>query len=68
MSENGHKTLPTSFWLDEDTREILDSLTKELGVSRSAVVRDAIRLMKTDPKMSTVRKLVAELSKVVSGK
>ena len=29
MSENGHKTLPTSFWLDEDTREILDTLTKE---------------------------------------
>lgn len=66
--ENGSKTLPTSFWLDEDTRAILDELTEQLGTSRSAVVRDAIKLMSSDPKMSTVRRLVAELSKVVSGR
>lgn len=65
-SKNGPQ--PTSFWLDADTREILDSLTQELGMSRSAVVRDAIRLMKADPEMDSVRRLVAELGKVVSGK
>lgn len=57
---------PTSFWLDAETQAILDGLTDDLGLSRSAVVRNAIRLMKSDPQMDTVRKLVAELGKVVA--
>ena len=58
----------TSFWLDEETRVILDELVQELGTTRSAVVREAIRRMRADPKMSKMRRLVAELSRVVEGK
>lgn len=62
------KRQPTSFWLDDETQKTLESLAVDLGISRSAVVRDAIRLMKADPQMDSVRKLVAELGKVVAGK
>lgn len=65
--ENGRTTRATSFWLDEPTRELLSALVDDLGMNRSAVVREAIRRMATDPQMSEVRRLVRELEKAVSG-
>ncbi len=40
MADNGPKAQPTSFWLDDETKGTLDRLTHELGLNRSAVVRD----------------------------
>ena len=65
--DNSRKTLPTSFWLDVETRAILEALVNDLGMNRSAVVREAIRRMATDPVMTDVRRLVHELEKAVSG-
>ena len=61
---------PTSFWIDVDTRELLTELTEQLGMSRSAVVREAIRLMHADTsdqgaRRAEVRRLVKELSRAV---
>jgi len=58
----------TSFWLDGETRELLRDLSEELGMNHSEVMREALRRMRADPKMSTVRRLVAELEREVSGK
>ena len=63
----GTKRQPTSFWLDDETKSSLDRLTKELGLNRSAVVREAIRTMATDNQSTEVRRLVAELERVVTG-
>lgn len=58
---------PTSFWLDDETRSSLDRLTEELGLNRSAVVREAVRRMVAKDKSTEVRRLVAELERVVTG-
>lgn len=67
MAQNGSRLQPTSLWLDDDTRAILDKLTKELGMNRSEVMREAIRRMVTDEQAAEVRRLVAELGRAVSG-
>lgn len=68
MSEgNGPKAQPTSFWLDDETKGTLDRLTRELGLNRSAVVREAIRRMVSDDRSAEVRRLVAELERAVAG-
>jgi len=69
-SENGpepRRRLPTSFWLDNETKGTLDRLTRELGMNRSAIVREAIRRMVSEEKSAEVRRLVAELERVVTG-
>lgn len=58
---------PTSFWLDDETKRTLDQLTHELGLNRSAVVREAIRRMVSDDRSAEVRRLVAELERAVAG-
>jgi predicted transcriptional regulator len=66
--ENGGRTsYPTSFWLDDESKALLVGLVADLDMNRSAVVREAIRRMATDPQMTEVRRLVRELEKVVSG-
>ncbi len=67
MADNGPKAQPTSFWLDDETKGTLDRLTHELGLNRSAVVREAIRRMVSDESKAEVRRLVAELERVVAG-
>lgn len=62
---NGIPTRPTSFWLDEETQSILIKLSNQTGMSRSAIVREAIRLMDADPSQAKIRKLVKDLSKAV---
>lgn len=57
---------PTSFWLDDEAKDLLSSLVEDLGMTRSAVVREAIKRMATDPQMAEIRRLVHELSKAVS--
>ena len=66
-NEPGGKRLPTSFWLDDETKDALDRLTRELGLNRSAVVREAIRRMVADDKSVEVRRLVAQLERAVTG-
>lgn len=68
-AKNGpeRKTQPTSFWLDDETKGALDRLTQELGLNRSAVVREAIRRMVSTDNSTEVRRLVAELERVVGG-
>lgn len=61
------RRLPTSFWLDDETKGVLDRLTRELGMNRSAIVREAIRRMVSDDKAAEVRRLVAELERAVAG-
>ena len=58
---------PTSIWLDDETREILGRLTKDLGMNRSEVFREALRRMVAEDQSSEVRRLVAELGRAVSG-
>lgn len=58
---------PTSVWFDDETKATLDRLTQELGLSRSKVVREAIRRMVADDKAVEVRRLVAELERAVAG-
>lgn len=68
MSVTG--TRPTSFWIDDETFEILKELVEDLGISRSHVVRDAIRRMagKTgDVDVTEARRLLRQLEKVISG-
>lgn len=68
--ENGQKpraAQPTSFWLDDRTKDVLDRLTQELQMNRSAVVREAIRRMAAQDQNSEVRRLVAQLQRVVGG-
>lgn len=65
--EPGRKaSLPTSFWLDEYTRDALHRLGEELGLNRSAVVREAIRRMDLGDRTAEVRRLVHELERAVS--
>jgi predicted DNA-binding protein len=61
------KTQPTSFWLNNETKSTLDRLTQELGMNRSAVVREALRRMASDTNSTEVRRLVAELERAVTG-
>lgn len=61
------KPLPTSIWLDDETRDALDRLKRELGLNRSEVVREAIRKMVAEDKSAEVRRLVAELERAVTG-
>lgn len=68
MAEDNDRSFPTSFWLDVETRKILDELIAERGSNRSSVVREAIRLMRVDVDQEEIRRLVAELSRVVSGR
>jgi predicted DNA-binding protein len=70
VSGNGpepRRRLPTSFWLDDETKNTLDRLTRELGMNRSAIVREAIRRMISDEESAEVRRLVAELERAVAG-
>ena len=64
--EPGRKTHPTSFWLDDETKDALNRLTQELNLNRSAVVREAIQKMASKDKNTEVRRLVAELQRAVS--
>lgn len=59
---------PTSFWIDDESRAILSKLAAETGLSRSALVREAIKTMDSDKQMGQVRSLVRQLDKVVNGK
>lgn len=63
----GARTQPTSFWLDDETKRTLDHLTRELGMNRSAVLREAIRRMVADDSSAEIRRLVAELERAVTG-
>jgi len=70
MSEDngpGTRPQPTSFWLDDETKTILTRLTRELGMNRSAVVREAVRRMVAADNGAEVRRLVAELERAVTG-
>ena len=69
MGTNSGRKLsqPTSFWLDNETRDTLARLGQELGLNRSAVVREAIRRMAADDHSSEVRRLVHQLERAVSG-
>jgi predicted transcriptional regulator len=58
---------PTSFWIDDESRALLQEISKETGMSRSAVVREAIKGLHGDRRMAKVRRLVNELHQVVSG-
>jgi predicted DNA-binding protein len=59
---------PTSFYIDKEADELLVRLCAETGMSRSAIVREAIKSMAENDQMTQVRQLVRELSRVVSGK
>lgn len=65
MSSTNSK-YPTSFWLDDEAKNLLTALAEDLGMTRSAVVREAIKRMATDPQMAEIRRLVHELEKAVS--
>ena len=66
--ESGRKARkPTSFWLDEETIASLTRLGEELGLNRSAVIREAIRRMSADDQDAEVRRLVRELERAVTG-
>lgn len=61
--DNGKvKSHPTSFWLDDETKAILERLMQEFDISRSEVVRDAIRRMGADDDRNEIRRLVDALS------
>jgi Arc/MetJ-type ribon-helix-helix transcriptional regulator len=66
--EKAQRRRPTSIWLTDEEDRILLELATELGMSRSAVIREALRRMRADTDMAEVRRLVAELTKAVSGK
>lgn len=67
-TEPGRKaSQPTSFWLDDETKDALARLGQELGMNRSAVVREAIRRMDSRDRSSEVRRLVHELERAVTG-
>lgn len=57
----------TSFWMDDEARETLQRLSKETGLSHSAIIRQAIKALDSDEQMKQVRKLVDDLRKVVNG-
>lgn len=59
-------TTPTSLWLDANTRQLLDDLSKRMGMTRSGVIREAIKLMHSDTSSIEIRRLVKELSEVIS--
>ena len=65
-NQRAEGTTPTSLWLDADTRKLLDDLTKRMGMTRSGVIREAIKLMHSDKSSVEILRLVKELSKVVS--
>lgn len=57
MSENNDgRQHPTSFSLDDESREKLTELVQSLGMNRSAVVREAIKRMAEDPKIRELAK------------
>jgi len=58
-------TRPTSIWLDDETEAILVKLVGQTGMSRSKLIREAIRLMDADPSQAKIRKLVKDLAKAV---
>lgn len=58
----------TSFWLDYEALETLQRIKEETGLSHSAIIRQAIKVLDSDEQMKQVRKLVRELGKVVDGK
>lgn len=60
------EVMPTSFYLDDDTRELLNELVLELGISRSAVVRAAIKNMHSGSDTAEIRRLVSKLHKAVA--
>lgn len=60
-------TKPTSLWLDEETRQLLEGLAADAGTSRSQVIREAIRKMADDKHEAEVRRLVAALAREVLG-
>lgn len=61
------KIWPTSIWLDQESKATLFRLGEELGMNRSAVVREALRRMGADDSTAEVRRLVAELERAVTG-
>jgi len=63
----GAKIYPTSFWLDEEAKDTLARLVKDLGLNRSQVVREALRRMVADDRTAEVRHLVAQLERAVTG-
>jgi predicted DNA-binding protein len=64
---NKHKegTVPTSFWLDEETRVMLQDLSERMGMTRSGVIRQAIKIMHSDASSTEIRRLIRELAKLV---
>lgn len=67
-TESGRKAShPTSFWLDDETKDSLARLTQDLGLNRSAVVREAIRRMSAQDNNFEIRRLVHELERAVTG-
>lgn len=65
MTERNGTQRPTSFWLDDDTLATLEKLASKTGMSRSGIMREAVRLMDADPKQAEIRKLVTQLAKAV---
>lgn len=61
------KIWPTSVYLDLESRATLYRLVDELGMNRSAVVREALRRMGADDNTAEVRRLVAQLERAVTG-
>ena len=59
------KSHPTSFWLDDETKATLERLMEERGISRSEVVREALRRMGQDDNRNEIRRLLEELDKIV---
>lgn len=64
-TDSGTKSHPTSFWLDEETKATLERLMEERGISRSEVVREALRRMGEDKSRNEIRRLVDELDRIV---
>lgn len=61
------KVIPTSLYIDEETLKLADELAEEMGTSRSALFREAIRRMREDERGNEIRSLVTRLFKVVTG-
>lgn len=60
---------PTSVWLDRETKQLLEDLSRTFAISRSAVMREALHRLAegSSPDEMEIRRLVAELSRAVSG-
>ncbi|GIV03647.1 MAG: hypothetical protein KatS3mg015_2477 [Fimbriimonadales bacterium] len=59
--KNGY---PTSIWLDEETLEFLDRLRAELGMSRSDIIRFAIRSLEGED-IRKIMRLLSELAQLI---